>query len=304
MSSVETPYRFEAADGYSVLVLQPELNDSQWADFEKVGNDLLGRLRATKSPAVMVDLTPLSYMGSAMVALIVRLWKTVKEQNGRMVVVNRHEMVFEVLRLAGLHNVWTIVETRESGLRQLGRKESAVSGGSNSLVLMGAIGAIGALVGVGLIYSGAELGSPKVPLGITLACSVLGIIAGAMTASRAQGSTKTMGVGIIAASAIALVLGFLLQDGGPRTPAVQNNGTSQTANGGGSEGASGAAGAASTSNKPAGDAKKKRRDKEDDPATTAADSAADKAQPADKGADVAPAGAGTLKKIKLSGKDN
>ncbi|MFO1093609.1 MAG: hypothetical protein U0992_09890 [Planctomycetaceae bacterium] len=71
----------------------------------------------------------LEYMGSALVALVVRVWKAVQNGGGKVVVVCGGGMPQEVLRLAGLDKVWTIVTTYEDGLRKLGI--SGPSGGSS-----------------------------------------------------------------------------------------------------------------------------------------------------------------------------
>lgn len=63
MSTGESYYRFESADGCLIITLLPVLNDKQWADIEKVGTEIVERLSAAPSPRFIVDLTPLSYMG-------------------------------------------------------------------------------------------------------------------------------------------------------------------------------------------------------------------------------------------------
>jgi len=136
VTSSGTPYRFEKADGYAVISLEPELNNAQWSDIERIGTDLLDQLNAIRSRAMIVDLSALNYMGSAMVALIVRLWKSIKDDDGRMVVVNRDPNVFEVLQLAGLHKVWTVVETREQSVKALGKRPAAIGGGGNRMMLV------------------------------------------------------------------------------------------------------------------------------------------------------------------------
>ena len=124
MTSSESPYRFEDGDGYSALVLSPELSQLRWADIQEIGDDVLDRLSGREAPAFLVDLSALDYMDSATVALIVRLWKSIKDRDGRMVVVNQHQFVLEVLTLAGLHKIWSIVETRDEALQKLGLEKS------------------------------------------------------------------------------------------------------------------------------------------------------------------------------------
>ena len=48
-----------------------------WADIERVGSEILSRIQPLTSPQLLVDLCALSYMGSAQVALVVRMFKPV-----------------------------------------------------------------------------------------------------------------------------------------------------------------------------------------------------------------------------------
>jgi len=120
----DTPYRIEDEADYCLIELRPELNKAPWGDIDRIGTALLERMQTRMKgnkhkAAFLVDLSPLNYMGSAMVALVVRLWKSTKDKNAQMVVVNRDENVLEVLQLSGLTQVWTIVETREEGFKAL-----------------------------------------------------------------------------------------------------------------------------------------------------------------------------------------
>jgi anti-anti-sigma factor len=230
VSSSETPYRFETAEGYSVFSLQPELNDSQWADFEKVGNDVVGQLDSMDPPICLVDLSDLSYMGSAMVALIVRVWKAVNENGGRMVVVNKDTMVFEVLKLAGLHKVWTIVETRDEGVKQLGVKVRAVraassgeggapaGGGGMGLAALGLGAVVGAGAGLFLLLTPGIV-SQKIALVIEFGFAALALVAGTVTAARDTGTRQKLGIAVVAASVVVVLAGILLSgDGADRQP--------------------------------------------------------------------------------------
>ena len=224
MTSSETPYRFETASGYSVFAIQPELNDSQWADFEQVGNEVIEKLNAMNPPSFLVDLTELNYMGSAMVALIVRLWKSVSGRKGRMVIINTDEMVFEVLKLAGLHNVWTIVETREEGMKQLGMKPTSATpgGGSESMGLaaLGFVGVVGAVAGLVLLTSMTDVLPQKTALVIIIGSAALGLIGGTITAAKATGARQMFGIGIVVAAVVVVLAGVILMptDGAIASP--------------------------------------------------------------------------------------
>lgn len=220
MTSSDAPYRLETTDSYSIITILPELNDSQWADFEKVGTHLTEHVAARKSPKFVVDLSPLNYMGSAMVALIVRLWKTANEKDGKMAVVNNDPMVFEVLKLAGLHKVWTIVDTREEAVKTLGKRlkpmhaegsSSAVSTGDDSMTtpLIAVAGMAVAIVGVGLALSGSSILPTKTAFLIGLAGAIVGLIAGSMGAAKAVGGAKSLSILAVAVSALLLLAGIM-----------------------------------------------------------------------------------------------
>nr|AUN35830.1 hypothetical protein [uncultured bacterium] len=224
MSTSEPPYRFEDANGYSVIVIQPRLNDSQWSEFESVGNALLGHLNQAKSPACLVDLSALNYMGSAMVALIVRMWKGVKERNGRMVVINSHPMVFEVMKLAGLHNVWTIVESREQGLKSLGkRSESSGDNSSAALIGLGALGVVAGLVGLAMLFDFLPFNlSKQIEMACTFGGAAVGLFAGTICAAKGTGTKQKAGIFFAAASAAIMIVGIIKMPGGQSGPTGAN----------------------------------------------------------------------------------
>ncbi len=237
MSSGESYYRYESTDGCLIATLLPELNDKQWADIEKVGTEIVDRLSNAQSPRFIVDLTPLSYMGSAMVALIVRLYKTVNGRNGQMVVVNQHELVQEVLKLAGLTKLWTIVENRDKAFAALGVKRRAVSAegspaeGGNAILLAGIIGAVGAVIGLALQFSSQPLVSRKVALLIDVAFAALGMVVGTMMLVNQTGARRNVGIALLAICLIVVLGGIVFSPEHTTAPlpAPAANGTSSTA---------------------------------------------------------------------------
>lgn len=233
MSSGESYYRYEQTDGCVITTLLPELNDKQWADIEKVGTEIVDRLTSAPSPRFIVDLSPLSYMGSAMVALIVRLYKTVNSRNGQMVVVNQHELVQEVLKLAGLTKLWTIVDSRDKAFAELGikrrapRAAGAASNGGNAVLIAGIIGAVGAIIGLALQFSHQGLVSRKIALLIEVAFAALGMVVGTMILVNQTGARRNIGI-VLLAVCLLVVLGGIVA--GPESaPAPAANGNSSTA---------------------------------------------------------------------------
>lgn len=201
MTSSETPYRFEDGDGHSVVALLPGLNESPWAAIEKVGDEVLERLNARPAPAFLIDLSALDYMGSATVALIVRIWKSTKDRNGRMVIVNQHEMVYEVLKLAGLHTLWNIVESRDEARQQLMASDRSQGGWEAVLaIVVGVLALLGAAGGLYVLLFPMESLDERAALGIELGCSAVALIAGIVSAIRQRGGRRVFGCVVIAAS--------------------------------------------------------------------------------------------------------
>jgi anti-anti-sigma factor len=216
VSAGESYYRFESADGCLIITLLPVLNDKQWADIEKVGTEIVERLSAVQSPRLIVDLTLLSYMGSAMVALIVRLYKAVNGRNGQMVVVNQHELVFEVLKLAGLTKLWTIVKNRDEAYATLGVRrraasvEGAPSSGGSGLLIAGVLGTIGAIVGLALQFAPHPPVPHKVALLIDVGFAALGMVVGTMMLVNQTGTRRNVGIVFLAICLIAVLGGIVV----------------------------------------------------------------------------------------------
>jgi anti-anti-sigma factor len=237
VSAGETYYRFESLNGCLTITLLPELNDKQWADIERVGTEIVDRISAAPSPKVLVDLTPLSYMGSAMVALIVRLYKTVNSRGGKMVVVNQHELVFEVLKLAGLTKLWTIVPNRQEAYSSLGIKASAPSStggglqtGGMGLVAAGVIGTVGTLVGLALQFAPSQPMPPKYAMFIEIAFAFLGLGAGMFLLNQA-GNRRNLGIAFLAICVLAVLGGIVAapQEAAAKGPAAGAKTTSAPA---------------------------------------------------------------------------
>ena len=112
--------QYENAGDTSIITLKPELNDVKWDAIESIGNNVSERLESTQPSNVLFDLTPLTYVGSAMVALVARWWKIVNASGGQCAVAVANDNVLEVLKLAKLDTHWDIVPSREAGFKKLG----------------------------------------------------------------------------------------------------------------------------------------------------------------------------------------
>ncbi|MBX3439667.1 MAG: STAS domain-containing protein [Planctomycetaceae bacterium] len=211
MAATQLNYHIDQNASYSTITLLPGLNEAQWSDIEKAGTDITGRLAAMRTPAVMVDLTPLNYMGSSMVAMIVRCWKNVQSNKGRIVVICNNDVVREVISLAGLTKVWPIVESREAALRELGVSASRSQGGEGGsdrlLAIAGIVAVVVGVVGAGLLLS--QTGDRTLALGLLFGGSGLGFVLGLVTLMRSTDSSRYLGLAAVVGAVAVSVLGLI-----------------------------------------------------------------------------------------------
>ncbi len=220
MTDTSQHYTFEPADGYAIVTLNPELHEAQWAAIDAVGTEFVKRFAEQELTSVLVDLTKLDYMGSSMVALLVRMWKAAQATKGQMVVVNTSEMIGEVLKLAGLTSVWTIIDSREAGIHELGFSKPALER-KRETRFVGMVGPATCLVAIGVF-----LGDWLSPAGIVreilepvvYGCAGLGAITSLIRAIRVE--KKGLAIATLIVSIAVLVVAFLSLNGHIELPKV------------------------------------------------------------------------------------
>lgn len=151
MATTEAPYELTVHKSHAAITLRPNLTDADWSEIKQAGDEILSQIHTHQPRRVLVDLTPLDYMGSSLVALLVRCWKEARPQIQQFVVVSDSEVVREVLNLSGLAKMWEVVETREQALDALGVAER--SGARPWLTILGLLALLICVAGVGLWYA-------------------------------------------------------------------------------------------------------------------------------------------------------
>lgn len=226
VETTATPFVFESQQHFSTLQINPSLGEVNWGDVERVGTEVLKKVEDLPNPTVVVDLSQLDYMGSVQVALLVRLWKSIKSRKGRMVVQVTSPIVQEVLKTAGLDKLWDFAETRPEALQVLGVRATAVvvpgmpagmaDYGTSSPVIPGiGLGAI--LASVGCLIAGRVSSAPvapgSLPAGGLSTAATIGLVfagvavaAGIWTAIKGDMQKRSWGVGIALAG---LVIGVV-----------------------------------------------------------------------------------------------
>jgi len=203
VTSSESGYQLETADQYTVVTLSAQLSNEQWGDIHEVGNQLVKRLNQSKTRNLLVDLGAMEYIGSSTVALVVRLWKTVQEQEAALAVISKHPVVLEVLQISGLSKVWTIVDTRDEALTELGISTSSGIG----IVAWGQLVSVAvAVVGLTIQFNSRWSVPREVMFGLIVGGVVLGVLLGLVNALTEAGIRRTVSLlALLASVAIGIV---------------------------------------------------------------------------------------------------
>ena len=212
MTSSETLYRLVQQTGYSVVFLLPTINESQWSDFDAIGDEMLGKLEPMASNSVMVDLTELEYISSAMLSVLLRLWKSTEAANGKMVVVNRHKMIHEVLQIAGLDKIWQIVESKEQAQSILGVGRGSRGAGLLAflavLTLLGAAAALIHTVNPSNVLP-QKFMDDRIALNLGVGCVVAASILGTALVARTKSWPRVIGVLVLIGNMAVIAAGML-----------------------------------------------------------------------------------------------
>jgi anti-anti-sigma factor len=205
-------YDFEDGNGFTVVNFNPAIADAQWGEIEQVGTELKERLSQLEAPIFLVDLTRLQFMGSSVVALIVKLWKAVNELQGGLVVINSSSVIYEVLDIAGLTRLWTIVETREEAEVVI-TKPPFRPPSMAPTYLLAVFGWVVAAGASGLIAAQQkQLFEIDATVGkaVVLACGGLAAITGITSTIRERGFWQVLGVLLVFVAGTLVAAGVLL----------------------------------------------------------------------------------------------
>jgi anti-anti-sigma factor len=211
VETTKLPFRLDVHDRYSVLAFTPQLSEGDWGDIDHVAAELLQKLEGMRGPALLVDLSQLSYMGSSQVALVLRMWKVVKAREGRLAVYVTHPLVLEVLKIAGLQSLWTISESREEALQSLGVAQSGVGPSSFVGLVLGLLGLAGAIGGLVVALYGQITLTPETVMIVRYASAGLAAVGGLWSIASGKGTARILGVLILLAAVGLAVLQAMQQ---------------------------------------------------------------------------------------------
>lgn len=106
-------------DGVTIFHVDREYDS---LDDCKVGGfsaELMRAVEQAERPVLLLDLTDTTFIGSSFLGVLVRAWKRLRDQHGRMALCHVNELCGEVLHASKLDTIWEIYPSREEGQRAL-----------------------------------------------------------------------------------------------------------------------------------------------------------------------------------------
>jgi anti-anti-sigma factor len=201
-----TTFEFFTSHDHCELRVMPALNEVHWGDVEQVGTTILDRLQTAPTNKLLVDLSPLNYMGSAQVALLVRVWKMLKARDGKMVVQVHSDVVHKVLTIAGLHTLWDIVPTQAAAFQALGLRTAS----SRRMAVTPTIVALVTLAAAAGVFVAGQVGvwpgSPLPRLATQMCLSAGAVFLAVWSATQSVGVSRIIGFGVALAGFLVGVL--------------------------------------------------------------------------------------------------
>lgn len=102
-----------------VELILPDLIDP--LEFDRLNEQMLAALDGKASQKWIVDLSGVSYMGSAMLGLMVNIRQRVRTAGGKLVLCGLSRRLTEVFRACCMEKLFTIVRSRADAMRLTAR---------------------------------------------------------------------------------------------------------------------------------------------------------------------------------------
>jgi len=101
-----------------IVIVTPQSADSgyRYSDVHKESNIVLRLFDSPENKHVLVDLSAVEIMNSTMIGVFVRTFRKVNSNEGTAAFCNASESMAQVIDNMNLHQIWSLHDTRESGI--------------------------------------------------------------------------------------------------------------------------------------------------------------------------------------------
>ena len=105
-------------DVHVIDLILPDALDA--AEFDHLNESLLGVIQGKTEGPWVLDLAQASYMGSAVLGLMVNIRQQIKQSQGKLVLCNLSQRMAEVFRACSLERLFIIEQSRAAAIRNAG----------------------------------------------------------------------------------------------------------------------------------------------------------------------------------------
>ena len=113
----------------TIVELGPSYESLDECALEEISGVLLTKATTADPPRMVVDLSETSYIGSAFIELLIRVWKRLTQRGGTMALCGLRPFCAKVLRVTRLDHLWRTFPTQNQAVAVL-REDPGQSGSS------------------------------------------------------------------------------------------------------------------------------------------------------------------------------
>lgn len=119
MTSAQPLFEFERQGETVVVTALQNLDEFKFHEIELAADETLELLQNGAARNVVIDLGRSDYCGSTALGFFLKLWKRVREREGRMALCNVSPHEKEVLAATKLEHMWPVCESREAAMKEV-----------------------------------------------------------------------------------------------------------------------------------------------------------------------------------------
>ena len=104
----------------AVIIPSPQVEDLPETLLQPAAEMVLAPLKEDPPNQIIVDLSAVSYFGSAFITFLLRLHLITKQRGSELILSGVNSRIRELLKTTALDTIWALYETRQEALEALG----------------------------------------------------------------------------------------------------------------------------------------------------------------------------------------
>jgi anti-anti-sigma factor len=111
----------EFHEGVLVVVPLGDFESFRWPEMEDASKKIFEILSREPTGRILIDMSRLRQCGSALLGIMLRVWKTVSPRNGVLAFCSVNQEVAHILQQTRLDTLWAIYPNREAAYAAMGQ---------------------------------------------------------------------------------------------------------------------------------------------------------------------------------------